>query len=227
MLRMAQGRGPAAAATIRRVVAASARARERAQLLPACVEIMLATGDLAEARRASAELAELAAVLDARVVYGLAVHAKGAVELAESHALAAIPLLRSALRCWEEIQTPYLTARARELLGRCCRACGDDESAELEFAAARELLARLGARPDLERVDGSARRERQARTHGLTPRELEVLRLVATGKSNKEICGVLFLSEKTIERHVSNIFSKLGVASRAAATAYAYEHQLT
>jgi DNA-binding CsgD family transcriptional regulator len=227
LLRLAQGRSPAAAAAIRRVVAASERASERAQLLPACVEIMLATGDLAEARRASAELAELAAVLDARVVYARAVHAKGAVELAQDNAFAAIPLLRSALRCWEEIEAPYLTARARELLGLCCRACEDYEGAELELAAAREVLARLGARPDLERVDGFTRRERQPHTHGLTPRELEVLRLVATGKSNKEICGLLFLSQKTIERHVSNIFSKLGVASRAAATAYAYQHELT
>jgi DNA-binding CsgD family transcriptional regulator len=226
LLRLAQGRGAAAAAAIRRALAARTKPAERTKLLPAYVEITLATGDHAAAQRASRELEDLAETIQTRVVFALAAHARGAVELAEGHAFLAMPLLQSAFRCWQEIEAPYLVARVRELLGLCCRAFADEEGAELELAAARDAFARLGAKPDLARLDASSRREPPLRSHGLTPREREVLRWVATGKSNKDISSLLFLSEKTIERHISNIFAKLGVESRAAATAYAYKHQL-
>jgi DNA-binding NarL/FixJ family response regulator len=120
---------------------------------------------------------------------------------------------------------PFAAARVRTLLGMACRALGDDEGAELEFEAARAIFVQLGAKPDVARVD--ALRKEPARTlHGLTPRELQVLRLVAAGKTNKSIGVALSLSEKTVDRHLSNILAKLDVPSRAAATAYAYEHQL-
>ncbi|HMI91116.1 MAG TPA: LuxR C-terminal-related transcriptional regulator, partial [Polyangiales bacterium] len=231
LLRLAQGRGPAAAAAIRRMLAASARPAERTRLLPACVEIMLALGELPEAERAGSELEQLAERLDTRVVSAHAAYARGAIELALGHAQVAIPLLRSALRCWQEMQAPRQAAQARALLASCYRAFGDEEGAELELAAARSAFEQLGAKPDLVRLEARAAapqsvRPQSVRPHGLTARELEVLRWVSTGQSNKQISTQLFLSEKTIERHLSNIFAKLGVDSRAGATAYAYKHAL-
>ena len=94
----------------------------------------------------------------------------------------------------------------------------------MEFAAARQVLVDLGAVPDVARVDALS--SKQPTPGGLTPRELEVLVLVASGSTNKAIAAELVISEKTVARHLSNIFVKLGVSSRAAATAYAYEHEL-
>jgi DNA-binding NarL/FixJ family response regulator len=114
----------------------------------------------------------------------------------------------------------------RVLLGLACRTLGDDDTAALELEAARGVFAQLGAVSDLAQVDSLTRRVASGNTRGLTPRELQVLRLVAAGKSNREIASALVISERTVDRHVSNIFTKLGVSSRAAATAYAYEYQL-
>ena len=116
---------------------------------------------------------------------------------------------------------PYEVARSRELIGLACRALGDEEAAGLELEAARTGYEELGAVPDAVRL-GS----RPGRPHGLTPRELEVLRLVASGRSNREIAADLVISEHTVSRHLQNMFMKLEVTSRAAATAYAYEHHL-
>jgi DNA-binding NarL/FixJ family response regulator len=127
---------------------------------------------------------------------------------------------------WQEIEAPYEAARTRVLIGLACRAVGDHDTAALELEAARSVFAELGAAPDLARVDSLAPRKDTADTHGLTARELQVLRLVAAGRTNKAIAAELVVSERTIDRHVSNIFTKLRVSSRAAATAYAYEHRL-
>jgi DNA-binding NarL/FixJ family response regulator len=127
---------------------------------------------------------------------------------------------------WRELEVPYEAARARVLLGLACRALGDYDTAALELEAARGVFAQLGAAPELAHVDSLIRRATSIDAHGLTPRELQVLRLVAAGETNKAIASNLVLSERTVDRHVSNIFAKLGVSSRAAATAYAYEHQL-
>jgi DNA-binding NarL/FixJ family response regulator len=126
---------------------------------------------------------------------------------------------------WHELEVPYEAARARVLIGLACRALGDDDTAELEFGSARRTFVELGAAPDLARLDSLVRRS-ASDASGLTPRELEVLRRVAAGETNKAIASALVLSEWTVERHVSNIFAKLRVSSRAAATAYAYEHRL-
>jgi DNA-binding NarL/FixJ family response regulator len=112
------------------------------------------------------------------------------------------------------------------LLGLACRALGDDDTAALELEVTRGIFAELGAAPDLDRVDSLTRRAASGNSRGLTPRELQVLRLVAAGKSNREIALALVISERTVDRHVSNIFTKLSVSSRSAATAYAYQHQL-
>ena len=153
-------------------------------------------------------------------------HAEGAVDLAEGDANATLLALPHAWQVWQELEVPYEVARVRVLLGLACRALGDDDTATLELEAAGDIFAQLGAAPDLARVDSLIRRTPSIDAHGLTPRELQVLRLVAAGETNKAIAAELVLSERTVDRHVSNIFTKLGVTSRAAATAYAYVHEL-
>jgi len=226
LLRAAQGRIEAAASAMRRVMGAAADWTERTRLLPAHVEIMLAAGDLEEARRAAAELEETGARPETEVVAAMAGRAKGAVCLAAGDPAAALEPLRRSFEIWSRLGAPYLAARVRELIGRACAALRDEDGARLETEAARAVYRELGAAPDLARLEAPPRGAPEERPHGLTARELQVLRLVAAGKTNKAIAAELFLSEKTVDRHLSNIFDKLGVSSRAAATAFAYEHRL-
>ena len=187
---------------------------------------MLAAGDVQDARNACRELEEIARSFDTGVPGAIAAQACGAVELAEGNAQAALGSLRRAFEVWQRIEAPYAAARVRVLIGLACRALGDEDGAGLEIDAARSVFERLGATPDLARIDSLMKGAPSGHAHGLTPRELQVLRLVATGETNKAIAGKLSLSEKTIDRHVSNIFTKLDVSSRAAATAFAYQHKL-
>jgi DNA-binding CsgD family transcriptional regulator len=226
LLRLAQGNGDAAAATIRRAVGETTEPLKRARLLPAYVEIMLAVGDAQEARGACRELEEISARYESGMLGAMVAHAEGAVDLAEGDARSALLALRRAWQVWQELEVPYEAARVRVLLGLACRALEDDDTAALELEAARGVFAQLGAAPDLVRVDSLAQSAVSVDAHGLTARELQVLRLVAAGKTNRTIAAELVLSERTVDRHVSNIFTKLSVSSRAAATAYAYEHQL-
>ena len=223
LLRLAQGDVDAAAATIHRALAEATERPRRTALLPACVEIMLVSGDVQEARRACAELEEIAAGHGPGMLGALAAQARGAVELVDGDARAALQALRRAVEIWEDLAAPYESSRARVLLSVACRELGDEDAARLELDGARHVFAELGA-TDLARIE--ALDTAPAASHNLTARELEVLRLVAAGRSNKAIAAELFLSERTVHRHVSNIFTKLRVSSRAAATAYAYEHQL-
>jgi DNA-binding CsgD family transcriptional regulator len=226
LLRLAQGRTDAAESQIRRVVGTAGDRLERVRFLPAYVEILLAAGDVDEADRAGAELEETARASDTPVLEAIADHARGAVRLARGDAKGAIGLLRSSLAAWQAIGAPYLAARVRVLAGLACRALGDEDGAALEIEAARTAFRDLGAASDLARLEERIAHAAGPRPHGLTARELEVLRLVASGKTNKAIASELFLSEKTVDRHVSNIFDKLDVPSRAAATAFAYSHKL-
>ncbi len=221
LLRLAQGNEDAAAAAMRRALGESTEPTARAALLPAFVEVMLAAGDLDEAERASAELDAIAAGYEEGALPASAAHARGAVALARGDAQTALTALRQAERTWRELEAPYESARVRALVGQACRALGDEDTAALELEAARETFEKLGAGPDLAHL-GDSRPER----HGLTDRELEVLRLVAAGKSNREIAAALVISEHTVARHVQNIFGKLGVSSRTAAGAFAFEHRL-
>ena len=150
----------------------------------------------------------------------LATHARGAVALADGDPAAALVDLRDAARRWNALDAPYEAARSRELLGRACRELGDDDAAELELDVAAAAYHALGAEPDRARIGTPPA------AGGLTARELQVLRRVAAGETNRAIAGSLVLSERTVDRHVSNILVKLGVSSRTAATAYAYEHRL-
>jgi DNA-binding NarL/FixJ family response regulator len=152
--------------------------------------------------------------------------ARGAVELANGEPEAALPALRRAVQTWHELEAPYELARARELVGLACSALGDARGAALELDAARSTYTELRAAPDLVRLDAAHAGSSARAAHGLTDRELEVLRLLAAGKTNKAIAAELVLSVRTVDRHVSNIYAKLRVSSRAAATAYALAHRL-
>ena len=220
LLWLAQGRGDAAVAAIDRVVEETTDPLVRVRLLPAQIEIALATGGGETARAACDELEQLAAGRPSALLEAVVAHARGAVTLEAGDPRGALAALRDAEAAWQELDAPYEAARVRTLVARACAALGDDDSAALELDAARDVFARLGARPDLE---GLAEADE---SHGLSPRELQVLRLVAGGETNKAIAAALVLSERTVERHVSNIFAKLAVSTRAAATAYAYEHGL-
>jgi ATP/maltotriose-dependent transcriptional regulator MalT len=226
LLRLAQGRTDAASAAIRRLVSATTDPLQRAKLLPAHVEIMLAVGDLDEARSACRALEEIAATFDTEVLRALAAQARGAVEVAERDAQAALGALRRAFELWQRVEAPYEAARVRVLMALACRSLGDDEAGDLELGAARAVFERLGAAQDVARADSLRNRSTSTHRPPLTRRELQVLRLVAAGKTNKAIAAELFLSERTIDRHVSNIFRKLNVPSRAAATAHAYDRNL-
>jgi DNA-binding CsgD family transcriptional regulator len=225
LLRLAEGKTDTAVAAIRRSASEAAEPAARAELLPAYIEISLAAGDLEEARRACAELESLAAGSEPEALAASAAHARGAVELAGHNPAVALAPLRQAVDAWRGLHAPYEAARARELIGRACRALGDEDTAALELDAARAAYRHLGAATDLARLGGVADGA-DGGGGALTSRELEVLRYVSTGKTNKEIAAELVVSERTIDRHVSNILAKLGVSSRAAATAYAYEHDL-
>jgi DNA-binding NarL/FixJ family response regulator len=226
LLRLAQGEVAAAEAAIRQAADEARDRITRARMLPAYVEILLAVGDIPAARAAAETLAAIAAELEAPFLIAVAAYAQGTILLAEGDARAALHALRPAWTAWVELEAPYEAARVRVLIGLACRQLRDEDTAELEVHAARCVFEQLGAAPDVARLDSLMRRGASGDTHGLTPRELEVLRLVAAGQSNKAIAANLFISERTVERHVSNIFTKLHVSSRAAATAYTYEHRL-
>jgi DNA-binding CsgD family transcriptional regulator len=223
LLRLAQGRIDLALPAIRRALDEAEDPIARSRLLPACVEVLLAADDVQAAGVAADELADFAAQLGAAYPTALAAEASGAVLLAEGNQRAALTALREAQRAWRNLGVPHQAARVRVLIGVACRQLGDEASAGLEFEAAAGMLEELGARPDLERL---ARLVGSSRPGGLSPRESEVLGLVAAGKTNRAIAIELFISEKTVARHVSNIFTKLGLSSRAEATAYAYKHGL-
>jgi DNA-binding CsgD family transcriptional regulator len=210
-LRIAQGQLEAARAAIRRAVDEAKQPASRARLLPTLIEVMLAG---------------IADRLQAPLLRAMATQAQGAVLLAEGDARAALAALREAWTAWQELEAPHEAARTRALIGLACRALGDEDGAEMELDAARWAFQELGATPDVASVESLSRKGSAEAASGLTAREVEVLRLVAAGKTNRAIATDLFLSEKTVARHVSNIFGKLGLSTRAAATAHAYEHGL-
>jgi DNA-binding NarL/FixJ family response regulator len=210
----------------------------RTRFLPAHVEVMIAARDLEEARRAADELMRAAEALRMEMLSAIADHAHGAVLLATGDARAAIDPLRASQEAWQRMGARYLSARVRASIACAFAALGDEDGAQLERAAARKVFVEVGAAPDAAACDAAAAAEATARAaagkrgataagdHTLSPRELDVLRLLATGKTNKEIGRALFVSEKTVDRHVSNMFTKLGVHTRAAATSWAHRRGL-
>jgi len=226
LLRLAQGETERAAAMMRRALAECGPTHERGRLLPAYVEVMLADGDLRAARDGVEELAAIARAFGAPLVRAQCEHAQGALLFAEARHAEALAALRRASALWHDLEAPYDLARTRVLVALCCRALGDEDSAQLELDAAASTFRQLGAAPDLARAEALLPPETLLSDRVLSDRETDVLRLVARGMTNRAIADELVISEKTVARHVSNILTKLGVSSRAAATAYAYEHDL-
>lgn len=226
LLLLARGDGQQAQSMIRRA-AGVADVATRRNLLPALVEIELAVSDLAAARQGADELEAFARECPMPMVRAVAGQADGAVRLAEGDPAGASQAVRQACNLWLELGVPYEAARCRVLIGRACRALGDEPSALMDFEAAQAEFLELGAAPAAAWAASLMREGSDDGAKGpLSPRETEVLRLVASGEGNRAIAAELYLSEKTVARHISNIFLKLGLSSRAAATRYAFEHGL-
>lgn len=223
LLRLQQGQHDAAQAATRRLMDEESDRATRSRLLPAHVEIMIAVGDLDAARAAVNELDALADDIGLPFLRAVASHTRGHVMLAAGDARGGLTALRDALRIWHKIEAVYEAARTRVLIATACETLGDHETAAMEKGDAIRAFRSLGAQPDLARLEVVPM---AAAPGGLTAREVEVLRLVAAGKTNRAIANALVISEKTVARHVSNIFTKLDLGSRSAATAYAYEHDL-
>jgi DNA-binding CsgD family transcriptional regulator len=229
LLRRDEGRVSAARSGIARALEASPPPSQRAEMLAARVEIEAEHGDPEVARRAASELRAMADLLGTAYLQAQADRAEARVLIDTDAPERALPLLRRSWTEWRRLEAPYEGAVSRVLMGRANRAVGDEEAAQLEFDAARSVLADLGAVADLDRLERlAAERDHPAAAAaaGLTRREVEVLRLIAGGRSNRQIAHELFLSERTVARHVSNILGKLGLANRAGATAFAFEHGL-
>jgi len=223
LLWLARGRIPAAVGAIKRLLAEPRDPVHRSQLLPAAVEILLAAPETDLAADVSAELSDIAVRFGCAALRAMASRAAGHVVLARGDHAGAIPELRRAGRLWNELGAPYEAARCAVLLGRALRGVGDEDSAVAELAEARRIFTELGAGPAERDV---AALLRPCAPGGLSAREIEVLQLVAAGKTNPDIAAALFLSEKTVARHLSNIFAKIDVTSRTGAAAFAFEHRL-
>ena len=231
LLELARGNGAAAGATIRRAVAEAGPSTSRPALLCAAVEIHRATGDITAARESADELSAIAERSSSELLTAMADQASGSVLLAAGNVTAAVPALRAAASAWRAAHMPYDVARTAVLVGLACAALGDRIGAEVEFDTARAIFGELGAAPDLARVerlvvglaDDGGRRDESTE---LSVREREVLAHLAAGRTNRQIAARLVVSPHTVARHVEHIYAKLGVANRAAATAYAYEHHL-
>jgi DNA-binding CsgD family transcriptional regulator len=233
LLELARGDTEAAAATIRLALQDTIDATQRPAILAAAVDILVAAGDVVGARTATDELRDVASDSGSTALRAMAAEATGTVRLAEGDASGALPELRIAAAAWRRLRMPYEGARAAVALGRVCVALGDSTSAALEFENAGQAFGDLGAAPDLEWLReaaaacSAAEQPVAARSRSpLSEREREVLAEVAAGKTNRQIATALTISEHTVGRHLENIFAKVGVTSRAAATAYAYEHHL-
>ena len=232
LLRLAEGRTDAAAAAIASALDAAPDQLARAQLLPAFCEIMVAADRRDEVRTALDELDELVEGGDGATLSAFAAQIRGALTLAEGDPVGALGALRTSLDAWQELNAPYEAAKVRLLIARACWQLDDRERAELECDAARDVFQRLGAAPAIAQLDrllssaASDMSHAQRKDRLVTERELQVLRLVAAGKTNREIANELAISEKTVERHLGNIFVKSDASNRAAATAWAYDRGL-
>jgi DNA-binding CsgD family transcriptional regulator len=226
LLRLAEGHVGIAVGAVERMLEESRTPRTRPLLLAAAVDVFLAARDVASARAAADELDQFADPSAPAHLRALADYATGSVLLAAEDSAGALTRLRGAAATWREIEMPFETALARVQIAVACRALGDDDAADLELDAASAVFARLGARPALAAVAKLPRSGPGRLPADLSRRECEVLRLVATGATNREVAAALGISEHTVARHLQNIFTKLGLSSRAAATAYACANRL-
>jgi len=231
LLRLSQGDVKTAAASIRRVESEAGSQQgpgvgaQRIKILGPFAEIMLANGELEAAREAAAELASIAVEMNVRFLKALAAQTTGAVLLGSGEPQQALISLRESWTLWQRLEAPFESARVRVLLGRACEQLGDQETATVHVEAAASVFERLGAAAELARLRGG-NRPRTGAAVELSNRERQVLSLVAAGKTNRQIAADLGISEHTVARHVSNIFDKIGVSSRTAAGAFAFENEL-
>lgn len=225
LLRLAQNRNDDAEAAIRRMEEEKEDTIKRSKILPAYIDIMLAANQIQKVEEAAKELSHIAKNLHAPFLQAIAARAEGSIQLANEKIETALSKLNYAWTLLNDIGAIYESARCRVLIGLASRKIGDNDTAKIAFDAAKKTFQDLGAAPDVSRVK-SIQDTTSDHSHGLTPREREVLTILATGKTNKAIASELFISERTVDRHVSNILAKLNVPSRAAATAYAYEHNM-
>ena len=226
LLQFGQGNRDVAATSIRRLLGERQSSLTRAEILLTAVEILTVVEDLTTARSAAGELVRMSDQVTAPAVRAYAANASGAVLLADKELPAALSNLREAWTLWQELELPYQAARVRVLIAQACQLLGDQVAAAFEFDAARQFFERVSAQPDLERVDELREPKRSPASHVLSARELEVIRLVAKGRTNREIAHQLSISERTVDRHVSNILLKLNLPTRSAATAYAFQNDL-
>ena len=226
LLRLAQGEIDAAAASIRSVLLDTRTQAARARMLAAAVEILVAAGDLENARAAATDLSTIASALGASLLNAASAQATGAVRLAEDDVAGAATLLCQAAEIWRDLGMPYEEAQTCLLMAGVCERRGDQEGRRLDVEAARRLFKQLNAESCLARISEQPKPARSEPVGSLSEREAQVLRLLASGKTNRQIAEELFISEKTVARHVSNIFDKLGVSTRSAATAWAYQRNL-
>ncbi len=224
LLWLAQGRVDAAAIVIRRLLGEVQDPVQRSQILAAAIEVLMGAGDVESSTRLSEELCLIGEAFGSTALQAAGLYAVASTELARGAGESAFRAAGRATQAWSQVDSPYESARSRVLVGRALRLLGDEASALADLAAARRSFADLGAVPAREQT--TALMGEEPAPSGLTPRELEVLRLVASGRSNAQIAGELVLSEKTVARHLSSIFTKLDVHSRTAAAAYAYEQSL-
>jgi DNA-binding NarL/FixJ family response regulator len=225
-LRLAEGDAAGARAWLERALGEAWGRLDRARLLPALVEALLAAGDRPAAAEAARELEQIADDHGTAALEATARQARAAVLIADGASSAALIAARAACRVWRHLGLPHEEAQARLLVAASSRMLGDEASATLELEAASEALARLGARPDLDRTRTMLDRTGHPATSGLTRREAEVLRLLATGLTNRTIAQHLHVTPRTVDTHVSSILTKLGVSTRTAATAFAHRHGL-
>ena len=226
LLQFAGGKTETAATSIRRLLSESQSDVLRASVLHAAVEILIACDDVATAQTAADELATMTTQYNAPALRAFAAGASGAIHLVNGDAPAALKSLRDAWMLWQELDAPYEAARVRVLIGQVYEKMSDHAAAELEFDGARRVFDRLAAQPDIVRTDALRRHDPKTDATPLTARELQVIDLIARGKTNRAIARQLSISERTVDRHVSNILLKLNLPSRSAATAYAYQHHL-
>ncbi|HET8591209.1 MAG TPA: helix-turn-helix transcriptional regulator [Nakamurella sp.] len=221
-----RGEVPAATAAAHRLLAEVVAPLDRARVLPGVIEVLLAAGAVDDARACSAELDSLAQGFGFDAIRATAASSAAAVQIAAGDPAGALPFARKARAIWTRLRDTHAAASARATIGRALLALGDDASARVELDAARTALAELGATPAVRAIDRDLADPPAGRPGGLSEREVQVLRLVATGQSNLQVASTLVISERTVERHLSNIFTKIGVNSRTAAAAYAFEHDL-
>ncbi|MDQ3661938.1 MAG: response regulator transcription factor [Actinomycetota bacterium] len=223
LLKLARGETEVAVAAIQRSYEATSKEVTRCRVLPAYVEIMLAAGNIEAAKAGHQELTEIAETLDSPLLRGVALRCRGAVLLAEGNTTDALATFAKVWEQWSALQVPYESAHLRLLSAQASRQAGDEHTANSEFDAARHAFEQLGAAHELKVLSGSTPAQIPG---GLSPREVEILSLVAKGKSNRAISSELVISERTVARHMSNIFNKLDVTSRTAASAFAFENDL-